>query len=116
MQWQDHLAFDYFQILVNSFQSLSTETLLMSLAIWLCVILITGRALLNDQKHSLWESAQKWPQSLKWLFPIFVVGLMARGTVTAHHLEFLHSEVSASAKLNEIVLNAAWTLDKSYQR
>lgn len=54
------------------------------------------------------------PAKLLWRFfaPIFLVALMARGTVTPHHLEKEHSYVSGAAILNKWVLNSLWAFNK----
>lgn len=49
----------------------------------------------------------------KLLFPIFVVALCARGTLTPHHLEKQHSEITDNERLNELALNPLWAIDKN---
>lgn len=46
------------------------------------------------------------------LAPLLVAGLMARGTVTPHHLERAHAEVFSGPLLTELALNAVWCFDK----
>lgn len=46
------------------------------------------------------------------IWPLFVVGLMARGTLEEHHLRYEHSLISNDTRLNEMALNPMWTLDK----
>lgn len=50
--------------------------------------------------------------ALRTLGPWLLVGLAARGTVTPHHLEKQHSDVSSSPALNQLVLNPVWSFDK----
>lgn len=46
------------------------------------------------------------------LVPIILVALAARGTVTAHHLEKEHSEVSEHPVVNHLVVNSPWAYSK----
>lgn len=120
MQLADHLAFEHFDFLVNSFQVTSVETLALSLLIWLCVCWITARVLLRKSMKVFRDDLVPAPLTRltfwKWLVPVCIVVLMARGTIMAHHLELAHSDVTQNPRLNEIVLNPAWTLDKNYTR
>jgi hypothetical protein len=49
---------------------------------------------------------------LNFLIPLLVVALAARGTVSPHHLEKAHSEISPWPHVNELVLNSVWCIDK----
>lgn len=52
-----------------------------------------------------------------WIVLTFLVALAARGTVTAHHLEWRHAErISALRSVQELALNPAWTWDKNPDR
>lgn len=67
------------------------------------------------------DSSKKYHQSwAKRVFhqvgPALLLGLLARGTLTAHHLGLEQSELSRSPIANELALNGIWTLDKNYQR
>lgn len=55
---------------------------------------------------------RKFFMLLRVLWPTILVALCARGTLRAHHLEKVDSEISANQALNELVLNPMWTLDK----
>lgn len=52
------------------------------------------------------------PIWFKMFFSLFVVALAARGTITAHHLNIEHAQVSNSQEINQISLNPIWNSDK----
>lgn len=67
----------------------------------------------------------KWPEDVRenveepvlrrivtTLVPIILVAFASRGTVTAHHLERAHSEVSERPVVNELVVNSPWAYSK----
>lgn len=60
------------------------------------------------------DGPEESPGKLIWRLagPILLVAMMARGTVTPHHLEKEHSYVSSSAILNKWVLNSLWAFNK----
>ncbi len=47
------------------------------------------------------------------LIPLLIGAFFARGTLTNHHLEIKHSQISNNSLMNELVLNPLWTFDKS---
>lgn len=49
---------------------------------------------------------------LRVFVPILLTSLAARGTVTPHHLDQRHSEISENRVLNSWVLNSVWAFDK----
>lgn len=62
---------------------------------------------LGPRKSSLWVQL-----IVALLVPILIVGLAARGTLAAHHLEKADSEISPWENVNELTLNAVWAIDK----
>ena len=50
---------------------------------------------------------------LNLIFSFLIVASAARGTWTAHHLEWQDSQVSDTQSLNELALNPLWNLDKA---
>jgi hypothetical protein len=49
--------------------------------------------------------------ALQFLATVLFVGLCARGTVTAHHLNREHTVVSSNEVVNQIPVNPIWALD-----
>lgn len=87
----------------------SVMTGLLVLGLWI----VGGRQV--ERTHSLFiedRHPQNWQKAFMLLLPILVVGLMARGTVTPHHLERRHSQISGFAPLNELAINVLWAFDK----
>lgn len=69
---------------------------------------------LYEIKKNLPEVTPYWLQFWFYLLvPVIIAAFFARGTVTNHHLEFQHSQISNNSLLNELVLNPVWTFDKS---
>lgn len=52
----------------------------------------------------------------KWVICLFLVVLAARGTVTAHHLEWRHARISDLRVLWELTINSPWAWDKNPER
>lgn len=48
------------------------------------------------------------------ILPLFLVALAARGTISAHHLNIEHSEISPIHGLNQLALSPAWAFDKKF--
>lgn len=68
----------------------------------------------HDFKESLPDRVPYWGQFLFFLLaPLLLVALVARGTLTPHHLGYEHSLISEHSLLNELVLNPVWTFDKT---
>lgn len=82
------------------------------------LLLILGLMLVKALKFGIWkdefspDSGNTFEISWRVVLPIVLVGLAARGTVEAHHLELAHSEVSDNTVINEMALNAVWCFDK----
>lgn len=82
------------------------------------VLLILGHMLIKSLHFGEWKDeysphpARRGEVLLRILLPLILIVLAARGTVTAHHLNLEHSEVSNSKELNEMALNAVWCFDK----
>jgi hypothetical protein len=49
---------------------------------------------------------------LQLIGSFLLVGLAARGTLTAHHLNIEHAQVSENPAVNQIPLNPIWNMDK----
>jgi len=89
--------------------------------IWglLCVLIfILGMRSIRSAGFKVWDTSS---QSLNYLeigwrlvLPFLLFAAGARGTWTSHHLELQDSEqISNTPQLNELSLNALWTLDKN---
>lgn len=83
-------------------------TSVMTVFILFCIALVGLRS---------WTSAASGTASprygfLRWAACLLAVALMARGTVTAHHLGREHTEISPANGVRELVMNSAWALDK----
>lgn len=102
---------DFFSA-VSEKQGLGTVTLV--IAIFVCTWILGAREILSARiarrdEHAMDPAWKTWGRIV---IPLLIVGLMARGTVTAHHLERAHSEVSVIPAVNELALNAVWCFDK----
>lgn len=82
------------------------------------VLLVLGHMLIKSMNFGDWKDeysphpARRGEVVLRVLLPLVLIFLAARGTVTPHHLNLEHSEVSNSKALNEMALNPIWCFDK----
>lgn len=93
-------------------------TALLVIAIVICTWVIGGREILSaGDRRGVPSKTRRGPawRMLQILGPLVLVALMARGTVTAHHLERQHSQISNHQVVNELALNAVWCFDKEPQ-
>lgn len=112
--WTDLQAGD-FSFLTEASQRWGGLTLSLLLAIRVLVGIGGVRGFFQWQASSEMESGSlSWDKRLGlWVWPLLLVALAARGTVTAHHLGMEHSEVSAHPWVNQLSLNVVWAFDKT---
>ncbi|MBX3034529.1 MAG: hypothetical protein KF865_11450 [Bdellovibrionaceae bacterium] len=96
-------------------QRLGWETLLLTIGIFLCLAVLGLRGFIKADapEREMPGPAWSWGRRLGFSFgTLLLVALAARGTVTPHHLEKSHSEVSSFSVVNQLVLNPLWAFDK----
>ncbi|MEN0059660.1 MAG: hypothetical protein AAGB31_12545 [Bdellovibrio sp.] len=77
-----------------------------------------GYMLIKGLRFGEWKdefspnTGSRLEMGLRIVIPLMLVALAARGTVTAHHLAWEHSDVSGNKAVNEMALNAVWCFDK----
>lgn len=109
------------RLLTDANEILGFTTLALFLGIMIFVTLIGARGFLRAEAVPLEKNPSRQKKAsvgeliLRVFVPLFVVALAARGTVTAHHLERAHSQVSSWDIVNELALNSAWVFDKETQ-
>lgn len=106
--------------LSTTFEQISMGSLL---AFTVLVVLLTAIVL----KILSRQSAKKWSElvlmaelnrvppmrhTLRFVWTLMWVALAARGTLTPHHLNAEHAEISADVVLNQLPVNPVWNLDK----
>lgn len=109
-------GFAAWQVLGENWPAWGKQTAFLTGGILLCAWIIGARAVLSEpfpafSANGLTERA--WRRVLRTLGPVFLVALAARGTVTAHHLEKQHSEISSVASVNQLAVNSLWAFDKT---
>lgn len=97
----------------DGFGVVGTETAVIVALIFLCCAILGARQILqmpSFKTKTRPESGLR--RAWRVIAPVLAVALMARGTLTPHHLEKQHSEVSSNPALNQLVLTPAWAFDK----
>lgn len=125
LQWPDHQRFSYFDGIGEFQKLLPTSMLVLGLATWvvICIFVYKSTKALNQtetiRRHDEFFEKTGVPWKMIWtsqifriLVPLLTVAFFARGTLSAHHLELQHSEISELPVINELVLNPLWTMDK----
>ncbi|MBK7960209.1 MAG: hypothetical protein IPK04_02680 [Bdellovibrionales bacterium] len=133
LQWSDHQRFAYFEGMDYLLNLLPWTTLILGFVAWIgvCIFIyksIRGLCLVRLSRRFsdirkllarlLGSRCEKFCsyRIVRILFPLMTVAFFARGTLSAHHLELQHSEISDHPVLNELVLNPIWTMDKDIER
>lgn len=123
--------FDFFWMAENSTRLNSSFRFLMSMDVleagWLqggqgksllvtFLLAVTCVGLLGYLRGLVLQKTFETPRHLKsmgrFLLTLLLVALAARGTITAHHLELAHAQISDDPLLNQLPLNAMWNMDK----
>lgn len=105
------------EVLIEQAKSLEVNQVIVFTVISL-VLLLLGYMVIKAVYFGEWKDeysphpARRGEIVQRILLPIIFIFLAARGTVTPHHLNIEHSDVSNSKELNEMALNAVWCFDK----
>lgn len=79
-------------------------------------ILISAIALCVFTARLPWVEAASQSARMKSVFQalisVFITAFAARGTLTPHHLNIEHAQVSKNSQINQLPLNAIWNLYK----
>ncbi|MBX3039715.1 MAG: hypothetical protein KF789_03270 [Bdellovibrionaceae bacterium] len=104
------------EVFWSASERLGTGTLLMNAGIFfLLVFILNSRflALLKSPPSMNLGARSFWK---RWVVCLFLTALAARGTVTAHHLEWQDAKISEARILWELTINSPWAWDKNPER
>lgn len=69
--------------------------------------------LVNLELKKTFETPSHQKTLVRVLLSLLFVAFAARGTLTPHHLELAHAQISNDPLLNQLPLNAMWNMDKA---
>lgn len=100
--------------------ALKLGDLFFSILIFLCLTLGGARLFWRASREGATRFASKLGgarslQWLHWIWPWLFVALLARGTITPHHLRREDAQISPHLWQRELILSPIWALDKDLE-
>lgn len=105
---------------LGDFSTLKAGDLFFSVLIFLCLTLGGARLFWRASRDRTTRFASKtlgvsFPHWFHWIWPWLFVALLARGTITPHHLRREDAQISPHLWQRELILSPIWALDKDLE-